>query len=283
MPDETITDLTRGVYRRQYSGFKRGRRINRLALEAEAWFWRVHASVDDFGNGDGAAALCHAATAGLRSGDVSVEQVERWLREMEIAELIYFYEVDGERFLHIVGFEILQPAPRNGRRVKRFPDNPPNQSVTLGNPDASRCSDYHSDYHSEIRLSTASAEPAIAATAAATIPSFLTFDTVAGRRDKDKTWELREDYVSELSVTFPGVDVRAECRKALAWTRAKPANRKTAGGMREFLYRWISRASDRGGTRSPGGVNGHRTSSEERNLDAVARASAELQSERKSR
>jgi hypothetical protein len=119
MSDDAVTDLTRGVYRRLYSGFTKGQRINRLTLQAEAWFWRVLATVDDFGNGDADPELCHAMTAGRRK--VTPKQISGWLREMKDAGLIRFYEAKGEPYLQVVGFETSQPAGKNGKRMKRFP------------------------------------------------------------------------------------------------------------------------------------------------------------------
>lgn len=117
---EEVTDLTRGVYRRLYSGFIKGQRINKLSLQAEAWFWRVLTTVDDFGNGEADPELCRAATAGRRTS-VTKSQVAKWLDEMATANLISFYTVKGEKYLTVLKFESWQPAGKNGRRIKRFP------------------------------------------------------------------------------------------------------------------------------------------------------------------
>jgi hypothetical protein len=120
MNDDAVTDLTRGVYRRLYSGFTKGQRINKLSLQAEAWFWRVLATVDDFGNGEADPELCRQATAGRRT-TVTKSQIAKWLHEMESANLIEFYSVRGDQYLHVLKFESWQPAGKNGRRIKRFP------------------------------------------------------------------------------------------------------------------------------------------------------------------
>lgn len=140
----SVTDLTRGIYRRIYSGFIKGQRINRLSLQAEAWFWRVLTTVDDFGNGEADPELCHALTAGRRK--VTPKQVSAWLREMKDVGLIEFYEVKGEPYLHVTGFEVSQPAGKNGKRIKRFP-LPDKSSGIRVNPELSSASD--SDTHSD--------------------------------------------------------------------------------------------------------------------------------------
>jgi hypothetical protein len=101
----------------------------------------------------------------------------------------------------------------------------------------------------------ASATPAkadeAASVASAASPAFLTFPTIAGKKTKAREWVLHEDYVSEMAAAFTGVDVRAECQKALVWVRANPTKCKTADGMREFLFKWMCRSQN-----SPSGGNG---------------------------
>lgn len=69
-------------------------------------------------------------------------------------------------------------------------------------------------------------------------PSVLTFDTVG----KTKTWELTQAQLEKWRSMYPNLDVLGECRKALAWSQAKPENRKTFAGMPVFLVRWMNRA-----------------------------------------
>lgn len=141
MTKDAVTDLTRGVYRRIYSGFITGQRINKLSLSAEAWFWRVMATADDFGNAPADPDLCRAATAGRRS--VTSKQIAAWLKEMKTVGLITLYKAKGEWFLHVTGFEDSQPAGKNGKRIKRYPHEGESGLIQM-NPDessASRASD----------------------------------------------------------------------------------------------------------------------------------------------
>ncbi len=61
-----------------------------------------------------------------------------------------------------------------------------------------------------------------------------------------RTWELSEAKVAEYASSFPGVDVRAECRKALQWCRDNPTKIKTYNGMASFLGRWLTKEQNRG-------------------------------------
>jgi hypothetical protein len=67
---------------------------------------------------------------------------------------------------------------------------------------------------------------------------------------KKKSWDLTEEFLEECKQAFPGLDVLAETRKALAWLKANRL--KTAKGMPRFLNSWLSRANDRGGGKTGG-------------------------------
>lgn len=91
-------------------------------------------------------------------------------------------------------------------------------------------------------------------------PIVMEFDTVKGRDGKTK-WNLRQSNVDALAASFPGVDVLAECRKAHGWLYSNPPKRKTGAGMKRFLFGWMERAQNRGGSSiyEPGG-NGKKPS-----------------------
>jgi len=67
---------------------------------------------------------------------------------------------------------------------------------------------------------------------------FLTFP-VAGAPG---SWNLMISQIDEWKTLYPGIDVEAECRKALAWIKAN--NRKTARGMPKFLVFWLGKATN---------------------------------------
>lgn len=75
---------------------------------------------------------------------------------------------------------------------------------------------------------------------------FLVFPTVG----VVKEWSLIDAKVSEWGDLFPGLDIRGEARKALAWVGADLGRRKTARGMERFLVGWLTRTVNRGGARS---------------------------------
>ncbi len=80
------------------------------------------------------------------------------------------------------------------------------------------------------------------ASPATTEPPVLTFPT-SGRPD---SWHLTAAQVEEWQRLYDGLDVRAECKKALAWVKSNPGHKKTPGGMPRFLVNWLSRATNSG-------------------------------------
>lgn len=255
---EEITDLTRGVYRRIYAGYLRGKRINAISLGAEAWFWRLNAVVDDFGNFDADPLLVHGRTAGKRAGEVSAKVVAGWLGEMIKVGLVVTYEVAGEMYLHIAGYTKLQPKPKNGRQVRKYPAflGEKEDGAFQVNPGESGCHNHHHHHHHNQRDpaaqgSDAAASPPASAAAPVAPPApaakvVLEFPCIAGKRLKAHTWALVQTHIDELTQTFPAVDVPGECRKALTWVRANPLNKKTADRMGDFLFRWMKREQNSG-------------------------------------
>jgi hypothetical protein len=327
--DEQETDLTRGLYRRQYAGFLKGKRINSVSLEAEAWFWRVHAVADDFGNAEAESTLLHAATVGRRAG-ITAEIVKGFLDELLARDLVRSYVANDEPYLHITGFLDRQPAGRNGKRVRRVPGSPwddegtrpvsdegnepvrdsgtkpvhpagkgtkqPDQphggiQVNPGEPKSIHAHHKHSHTHThtqnqdeEEQAAPATGPPASRTDPAVALPALLIFDCVGGKTSKSRQWALTQDFLDELKDQFPGVNVMAECRKALGWTKNKRENMKTATGMRQFLWKWMGRVQDRGGGRTRANGTGAATGNapwQDDHLDMLGRAVDEVFEEKK--
>lgn len=66
-----------------------------------------------------------------------------------------------------------------------------------------------------------------------------------------QVWHLTTGQVADWQTSYPGLDVEAECRKALAWLKANPRKKRTHGGMPKFLVNWFNRATDRPGPAPP--------------------------------
>jgi hypothetical protein len=72
-----------------------------------------------------------------------------------------------------------------------------------------------------------------------------------------KAWGLTSTKLAEYRISFPGVDIESECRKARQWCIDNAARRKTAKGMPAFLGRWLAKVQDgpKAGVNSNGRVN----------------------------
>ena len=167
--DGKITDLTRGVYRRVYAGATTGERINKASDAAEVLFWRLHMIADDFGNFPAKPSLIKSYA--LPEKDIwNKARISKHLTELDNitntagGKLISLYSVGSDNYGHIVGFEITQPAGRNGKRVMRYPGesgciqiHPDSSGLcsshlrpdTDTDTESDTESDYHSDTHSD--------------------------------------------------------------------------------------------------------------------------------------
>lgn len=230
---ENTTDLTRGIYRRLYSGFITGQRINKMSLSAEAWFWRVLATVDDFGNSPADPDLCKSATSGRRS--VTKSQIAGWLREMRSVGLISLYKAKGEWFLHITGFEESQPAGKNGKRIKRYP-HPGESSVIQVNPgesSASQASDNDNDNEDDNEKMVRAAKP------------------------RSRSRKCDESFLNELQAdeAYKLLNVRLIHAKMVRW-----CDERGKQPTRNRLLGWLNREDQP--MESNGNGNGYRTASE---------------------
>ncbi|MBP8176826.1 MAG: hypothetical protein KAX77_03585 [Xanthomonadales bacterium] len=67
-------------------------------------------------------------------------------------------------------------------------------------------------------------------------------------------WGVTQVLLDGWTAAYPGIDVKAELRKAKAWLLSNPTNAKTARGMGRFCNGWLERAQNavgRNGTGPP--------------------------------
>lgn len=125
MPNRVIRDWTTSE------------KMNELSAGAEVFFTRLIQKADDYGSFHANPKLLKAALFPLK--DYTIKQIESWLCECTMIELIGTYEVEGKMFIRIVNFgQRLQnmrnsfPQPENGNiffNSKKFTvihgDSPP--------------------------------------------------------------------------------------------------------------------------------------------------------------
>ncbi len=117
-------DFRRGQSRRIYSSAKYGRRINAVSdFAARLLAWGLIPNADDFGNiaGDPAVLKCECFPM-LPSA--TPERISEALAELESNRLVGSYQLGPDRYIHVHGHNVLQPAPKNGRKIRRWPPSP---------------------------------------------------------------------------------------------------------------------------------------------------------------
>lgn len=82
------------------------------------------------------------------------------------------------------------------------------------------------------------------------------FPCIIGKKNDAQTWELTEAFIGELAEAFPAVNAKVQCRSAHLWVMANLPKRKTADKMKDFLFSWMRREQNKGGSNHPT-TNGH--------------------------
>lgn len=100
--------------------------VNSLSWQEEVLFTRIIMKADDYGNFNAdpqiVKSLCFPRKNGMRESDISA-----WLKAIETAGVIRFYNAKGDTFLHIRNFK-----QRLDKSKRKFPEEPPEQEN--GNP-----------------------------------------------------------------------------------------------------------------------------------------------------
>lgn len=182
---------------------------------------------------------CQVALASFSAPDEFSRTKEREGRRIE--------EIDGGwRLLNFEKFRLKMGAEerreKTAIRVRRFRERQALQSVTgvtsnAGNPTRPAPAPAPAPDQKQTEIGTDSREPADRS------PPFLVFTCAGG----SPVWALTEGQATTWEGSFPGIDVRRECRQAQAWLEASPSRKKTAKGMARFLVGWLGRSQNRGG------------------------------------
>ena len=101
----------------------------------------------------------------------------------------------------------------------------------------------HAHAHKEKKSTSSCPEPEVQASGQNVDAKYPIFPCIGAI----KSWEYTKEFYATLHEAYPGVDLKAEARKAHAWCVANKSKRKTAKGMPRFLNGWMERAQNRGG------------------------------------
>lgn len=98
--------------------------------DAEILYYRLIASVDDFGRFDGRPSMVKAACFPIRERATS-DKCAGWMQELETARLLVIYEVEGKPYLQLTKWDNKPRAEHS-----KYPDPP---------PDADKCMQPHTN------------------------------------------------------------------------------------------------------------------------------------------
>lgn len=202
--------------------------------------------------------------------DCTVDDVENWLAELEMARLVGRFTAENVEYLAVTGWH----HQKIERPTYRYPKPPENlkfddistnthRGITEASPPEGKGREGKGEDGNgkeDNSCSEASSEP---------LTSYQ-FPVVG---DKSKpTWTLTESLLTVLRESYPGVNHDTEIRKAVAWCVTHPTQRKTANGMAKFLNSWLGRAQDR--VEHGPGFNGHKQTAQDK-TDALLQATLE--------
>ena len=238
--------------------FTQSESIGRLSRDARLLFIQLWTLVDDSSRARASSRLL--ASLLYPYDDDAGGLMDGWLSELEAGGFVRRYRVDGTTYLDIPKWlkhqKIDRPSPS---RLPEFdePSTSPRESsrsldagprtVDLG----SRTKD-----RTTVASRRRGAKPAEVLDV-----GILVFPTVG---TKAQQWPLTQAHLEEWTALYPGLDVLAECRKALAWVQSNDLKRKTPGGMKTFLVKWFNRSTD-----SPRATGPHPYSKTAGNKDAA--------------
>lgn len=210
-----------------------------VSFEAETLFYRLLVTADDFGLFDGRPVIVRARCMPLR--DVTVWQVEGWLRELAERALILLYEADGQPYLLIPKFK-----QRTRNAAPKFPL--PDGWGLIDGQASVNCPSI--DRHSQPYIGGEGVDVnecgKDGAGPQAAPPPAITLPLNTGAE-----FPIDEAQVREFADLYPAVDVMAQLRKMRGWLIANPSNRKTKAGVLRFVTRWLGKEQDKGGGASP--------------------------------
>lgn len=171
--------------------------------------------------------------------DVSVESC---VLELQGKDMVRRYAVGGKQYLWIRSFlKHQKPHPKEPASLI-----PPCPDAVVCEPCKKTASSADSEFlvlGSGSLGSGVGSTPQAAALQEVSSVAFLKFPVIGPGQS---SWTLSEAQVAEWASLFPGLDVRGEVLKSLAWLQVNAGRRKTERGMARFLVSWLSRAVDSG-------------------------------------
>lgn len=222
--------------------FPQSESMGRVSREARLLFVLLWTVVDDSGRTRGNSRML--ASLLFPYDDDAPGLIDEWLEELAGENCIVRYEVEDAHYVEIRKWadhqKIDKPSP------SKFPDSTkgrecsakPRECSSLDQgprtKEGTRTGTKESDQEGGSEPAAPDAEPAS--------PTILSFPV---RGKPDEPWNLSEAKLAEYSETYPGINVRAECRRAWQWLVDNPTSAKSK--IPAYLSRWLSKEQEKAG------------------------------------
>ncbi|MPM41054.1 hypothetical protein SDC9_87703 [bioreactor metagenome] len=194
--------------------------------------------VDDYGRGDARPAIIKGAAFPLREA-VTAADIEKGLFDLEKADCIRLYEVEGRPYLFFPNWEAHQ---RIQTKRSKFP--PP--ASTVGDGGMPPESESKSKSLSE---SGFCAKQNFALEQADKKEEVLCSLPLNGGGE----YAIDKMQIDEWAALYPAVDVLTQLRAMKGWLMANPKRQKTGAGIARFINSWLAKEQDRGGKKPQSG------------------------------
>jgi hypothetical protein len=79
--------------------------LNELTPQEEIFFYRLIVNCDDYGIADARIKMLRSRCFPLKTDTIKESDVEKWLRGLIKADLVFLYEVEGKRYLKMTSWE----------------------------------------------------------------------------------------------------------------------------------------------------------------------------------
>lgn len=191
--------------------------LSHLSAIEELVFLHLIVSVDDYGRFYGHPDIVKGMLFSRR--EFTVKQIEAALQKLESEGMIRRYQCDSTDYLELTNWMKYQ-KPR--AKESKFP-GPDDDGSELHMPEDDRICE-------QMKAKDSKPED--------TTPVVFTIPLNQGEHG------VTEAQIERYKSLYPAVDVEQEIRKMIGWCESKPANRKTASGVKSFITRWLGKAQD---------------------------------------
>lgn len=185
---------------------------------------------------------------------------EKLLKELEKANHIIRYEVDGVKIIIIRKFldhqtphknEIPSVLPGYSGKIENRSEHSRNGASTPESSILARAHVLNPDILNPDSLIPDSPSTSSEPEKNASEPMLKNDDVfieipLVGK--KDETHPVTKNDIAEYEQLYPAVDVRQELRNMKGWCISNPSRKKTKTGVLRFIHSWLSRTQNRGGS-----------------------------------